>query len=176
MKKNIEFVFGPVLHQLTVSPAGITLMIKRKQATCSVAVRDADTPTGVRGLHKFQTCLVEHWTAPTCRKLPTVQLRNGSNLSWTERKRSVTEAQSRDPYGWNEAMNRSGLQWILLTAACTLPLSNETDAIETDEQNSVKGNLKRVDLVEACRQSLAVLWCTGWHTPFRPITSHKHND
>lgn len=31
----------------------------------------------------------------------------------------------------------------LLTAACTLPLSNETDAIETDEQNSVKGNLKK---------------------------------
>lgn len=67
------------------------------------------------------------------------------------------------------------LQWILLTAACTLPLSNETDAIETDEQNSVKGNLKRVDLVEACRQSLAVSWCTGWHTPSLPITSHKHN-
>lgn len=67
------------------------------------------------------------------------------------------------------------LHWILLTAACTLPLSNKTDAIETDEQNSVKGNLKRVDLVEACRQSLAVSWCTGWHTPFLPITSHKHN-
>lgn len=67
------------------------------------------------------------------------------------------------------------LQWSLLTAACTLPLSNETDAIETDEQNSVKGNLKRVDLVEACRQSLAVSWCTGWHTPSLPITSHKHN-
>lgn len=34
------------------------------------------------------------------------------------------------------------LQWSLLTAVSTLPLPNETDAIETDEQNSVKGNQK----------------------------------
>lgn len=34
----------------------------------------------------------------------------------------------------------TSIQWSLLTAVCTLP--NEIDAIETDEQNSVKGNQK----------------------------------
>lgn len=83
----------------------------------------------------------------------------------------------KEPWSLQEKLSHQqivSLQWSLVTAACTLPLSNETDAIETDEQNSVKGNLKRVDLVEACRQSLAVSWCTGWHTPFLPITSHEH--
>lgn len=78
---------------------------------------------------------------------------------------------SHDPYRWNRAIRRLPTDCSLHPPSVQWNRCNRNGWTEFSQRE-----FKKVDLVEACRQSLAVLWCTGWHTPFLPITSHKHND
>ena len=82
--------------------------------------------------------------------------------------------QSHDPYSWKPIRESRSLKDIIFNRAawlqaCAFPLSSVTDATETDEQNSVKGNLKKG---RPCGGLPSKPSCVKVHRKTHPVSSY----
>lgn len=88
-----------------------------------------------------------------------------AKTKWGEKKKAWN-----DPYGRNFYW---ALKYLFYALYSPFPLPPPMKQKQLMNRIQLKG-IKRVDLVEACRQSLAVSVAQE-DTPFLPITSNQHN-